>query len=306
MRLLANYQNGNYTVKLYEDGTKVKYNDLDNFTPEFAESIDCTITTRCNGGCEYCYMNCTDRGIHADLNNPLLNSLHSGTEIAINGNDLSHPDLVSFLQRMKNKGVIVNITINQKHFNSCIDILKEWQDKDLIHGIGVSLTDSSDETLIANLKAVKHTVLHVIDGCFTQQDLENLKDKNIIMLFLGYKHKGRGNAYYHANKDFVDGNIKFLREHLYDYRGNFPGFAFDNLATQDLDIQHKVSPESWSINHMGEEGEFTFFIDLVHNEYAVSSMETKYIFPIQDGDTVDTMFKHIRSIFEQVRNNDKT
>ena len=47
MNLLAKYKNGNYNVKIYDDGTKIRYNDLDNLTPEFAESNDVTITTVC-------------------------------------------------------------------------------------------------------------------------------------------------------------------------------------------------------------------------------------------------------------------
>ena len=47
---------------------------------------------------------------------------------------------------------------------------------------------------------------------------------------------------------------------------------------------------------MGEEGEFTFFISLVDNTYAISSMETENIFSIGENDTLDTMFKHVRKV----------
>ena len=55
MKLLAKYKNGNYTVRLFDDGTKIRVNDLDNLTPDFAESMDVTITEKCNGGCKYCF-----------------------------------------------------------------------------------------------------------------------------------------------------------------------------------------------------------------------------------------------------------
>ena len=55
MKLLTKYQNGNYTVRLFNDGTKIRMNNLDNFTPAFAESMDVTITEKCNGGCKYCF-----------------------------------------------------------------------------------------------------------------------------------------------------------------------------------------------------------------------------------------------------------
>lgn len=55
MKLLAKYKNGNYIVRLFDDGTKIRANKLDNLTPDFAESMDVTITEKCNGGCQYCF-----------------------------------------------------------------------------------------------------------------------------------------------------------------------------------------------------------------------------------------------------------
>lgn len=289
--LLAKYANGNYYVKLYTDGTKIRYNKLDHFTPEFPESIDLTITTRCNGGCEYCYLNCTEQGVHANLSDPILDTLRPGTELAINANDFSHPELESFLKRMKEQGVIVNITVNQNHFLSNLSLIKEWQDNKLIWGIGVSLTDSSVPELIQSIQHVKNVVIHVIDGCLTEQDLKNLSNHDIKLLILGFKNKGRGIPYYIRHKEEVDHNIQYLKEHLYDYRKYFNGFGFDNLATQHLDIRSVVGEEQWQLYHMGEEGEFTFFMDLVNKKFAMSSLDTTmYDFL----GSVDDMFRFVR------------
>lgn len=304
MNLLAKYKNGNYNVKLYDDGTKIRYNDLDNLTPEFAESMDVTITTVCSGVpgydngnlCDYCYLCCGPHGKHADLNNPILETVHSGTEMAINANDCSHPQLDEFLERMKNKGVIVNMTINQKHLHKNLEKLKNWQENKLVWGIGVSLTNSSDPDLISDIKQLKNVVLHIIDGCFSKEDIENLKGNDLKLLILGFKHKGRGVDYYNKNKEEVDNNIAFLRDHLTEYKSQFDGFGFDNLAIEDLELIKKIDPNQWALYHMGSEGEFTMFVDLVNNEYAVSSMETENIFSIKDTDTVDTCFKQIRKI----------
>ena len=291
MNLLAKYQNGNYTVKLYDDGTKIRYNDLDNLTPEFAESMDVTVSTVCDGGCSYCYMGCTPNGKHADLNNPIFDTVHAGTEMAINGNDLSHPDLENFLIRMKDKGVIVNMTVNQKHLTPNLDKLIDWQTRKLIWGIGVSLVDSSDPKLIEALGKLTNAVLHVIDGCLSKQDLDNLSNHNIKMLVLGFKHKGRGVEYYNSHKEEIDNNIAFLRDHIQDYRQAFDGFGFDNLATEDLELRKLVGEEQWKLYHMGKEGEFTHFFDAVNNTFAVSSMETTF-YPALES--FDAMFKEVR------------
>lgn len=302
MKLLAKYQNGNYTVRLFDDGTKIRMNDLDNLTPSFAESMDVTITTKCSPVkgydndelCKYCYLGCNQYGKHADLNNPIFDTVHAGTEMAINANDMTHPDLENFLIRMKDRGVFVNITINQKHLKENVKTLKDWQDRQLIWGVGISLVDSSDPILWEH--GLNNAVVHVIDGCFSKEDIENLGNHNIKLLMLGFKHKGRGVDYYSKNKSEVDTNIKYLDEHLMEVKDLFDGIGFDTLATIDLHMEEKVGPEIWAQNHMGSEGEFTFFISLVDNTYAISSMETENIFPVGENDTLDTMFKHIRKV----------
>ena len=289
--LLSKYKDGNYIVRIYKDGTKIRTNKKDTFTPEFPEGIDCTITTKCDGNCSWCYLNCNENGIHGDLTDPIFDTLHSGIELAINANDCSHPGLEDFLIRMKNKGVIINITINQRHLNSNIEKLKNWQKRELIWGIGVSLSDSTSNTFIEDINKLNNVVIHVIDGCFTKQDLENLKDNNLKLLILGFKHVGRGIDYYNKNKNFIDNNIQFLREHLYDYRKNFGGFGFDNLSNENLHIRELVGEEKWNLRHIGDEGEFTYFLDCVNKKFAVSSMETE-MFDMLDN--IDDMFHFIR------------
>lgn len=294
MKLLAKYKNGNYTVRLFDDGTKIRMNDLDNLTPSFAESMDVTVTEKCNGNCRWCYLNCTEDKPHADLTNPIFDTVHAGTEMAINANDMTHPGLEDFLIKMKDKGVFVNITINQKHLKQNVERLMDYQNRQLVWGIGISLTDSTDSILWEN--GLKNTVIHVIDGCFSKDDLENLADHNVKLLMLGFKHKGRGVEYYETHADEVDRNIDYLDKHLMENKDRFNGIGFDTLATIDLHMQEKVGPEKWACYNMGEEGAYTFFVSLVDNTYAISSMETENIFPIKEDDTLDSMFKHVREV----------
>lgn len=296
MKLLTKYKNGNYTVRLFDDGTKIRMNDLDNLTPDFAESMDITVTERCSGTkdsplCKYCYLNCNETKPHADLTNPIFDTVHAGTEIAINANDMTHPGLEDFLIRMKDKGVFVNITINQKHLKQNVDKLKDWQNRQLVWGIGISLTDSTDSILWDN--GLKNTVIHVIDGCFSKDDLENMADHNIKLLVLGFKHKGRGIEYYEAHKEDVDSNIKYLNEHLIENKNRFNGIGFDTLATINLNMREKVGEEKWALHNMGAEGEYTCFFDAVNNKYAISSMETE-LYDIEPNDTFDTIFHKVR------------
>mgnify|MGYP001187539839 FL=1 len=299
MKLLAKYKNGNYIVRLFDDGTKIRMNDLDNLTPDFAESMDVTVTERCSGTkdsplCKYCYLNCNETKPHADLTNPIFDTVHPGTEMAINANDMTHPGLEDFLIKMKDKGVFVNITINQKHLRQNVEKLRDWQNRELVWGIGISLTDSTDSILWEN--GLKNTVVHVIDGCFSKDGLENLADHNVKLLMLGFKHKGRGVEYYETHADEVDRNIDYLDKHLMENKDRFNGIGFDTLATIDLHMEEKVGSEKWTLHNMGAEGAYTFFVSLVDNTYAISSMETENIFPIKEDDTLDSMFKHVREV----------
>ena len=290
-KLLAQYENGNYTVRLFDDGTKIRMNNLDNLTPAYAESIDLEITSVCDGACNWCYMNCTPQGKHSDLTDPVLDTLHPDTELAINGNDLTHPQLEDFLIRMHKKHIVVNMTINQKHLSKNIDKLIDWQNRHLLWGIGVSLTNSKDSTLIDNMKKLKNSILHVIDGLFTKEDMENLKNSNIKLLMLGYKHVGRGIPYYDENKDIIEANISYLKENLIKNSNWFNGIAFDNLSIEHLDIKNQVDPAMWDLHFMGNEGSYTFFCDLVNKKFAISSLETTQYDML---DSVDDMFHFVR------------
>lgn len=55
MNLLGKYPNGNYTVHIYDDGTKIRENDLDFFAPEYPESMDIKITNSCDRMCPFCH-----------------------------------------------------------------------------------------------------------------------------------------------------------------------------------------------------------------------------------------------------------
>lgn len=264
---------------------------MDNLTPTFAESYDITITTKCDNGCEYCYLGCDESGVHADLNQEFFDTIHPYTEVALNGNDLSHPDLEDFLIRMKNQKVIANITVNQRHLIKCFDKIKNWQDRDLVKGIGVSLTEPTDE-LLSLIKQLKNVVIHTICGLLTESQIEKLKDNQINLLILGYKQVGKGIKYYEKNKEEINKNQEYLRQNILKLSPHFRVISFDNLALDQLEMQSKIPEKAWKQLYMGNEGEFTFFIDAVNKNFAESSLDCENNYPIMNS--VDVMFKFLR------------
>ena len=67
MKILGKYKNGNYSVVIGDDGTKIRETEYDDFIPEFAENCDCKITDKCDGGCKWCYEGCTPSGKHGNI-----------------------------------------------------------------------------------------------------------------------------------------------------------------------------------------------------------------------------------------------
>lgn len=295
MELIGKYKNGNYDVSIYSDGTKIRYTDDDDFVPAFAECYDVKITDKCSQGCKWCYEGCKKSGKHADLLggscNNFVNSLHPYTEVAINGNDLDHPQLEGFLNLLKAKHAIVNITVNQNQFLKNFDKLQNWQNNFLVRGIGVSLLNANDE-LVEKVKQLDNVVLHTINGILSKKDIDKIKDKDLKILVLGYKNLKRGAKYLETMSDVVKVNQMYLKTALPALRGSFNVISFDNLALEQLEVKRMLSDEEWERMYMGDDGMFTFYVDLVKGEYAKSSLETKR-YKMKEK-TVDEMFMDIR------------
>ena len=104
---MVTYKNGNYTVLFDEkNGSKVRFNKLDNLTQEFPECCDLRLSSICTVGCNICYEGNTPNGKFADImNQKWVDTLHPYTELAIGGNEPLHPDLVPFLEKLKTKKV---------------------------------------------------------------------------------------------------------------------------------------------------------------------------------------------------------
>lgn len=265
------YKNGNYDVTIFEDGTKIRETEEDDFIPAFSESIDLKITDRCDGGCPMCYEGCTAKGKHGDLNAPFLDTLHPYTEVAINGNDLSHPDLLRFLTRMKNQKVFVNMTVNQKHFERSYSIIKHYKDSNLIHGIGISL-ENATTSFVDLAKTLNDVVIHTIAGVTKPSEYMRLYGEGFKILVLGYKIKGRGVDYYNEHSKEIIENILWLHENLDKLKDGFKIISFDNLAVNQLPVKDLVSEEIWNECYMGDDGQFTFYVDLVNGKFGKNSM----------------------------------
>ena len=312
------YQNGNYKVYISkEDGTKLRYCNYQQYKPEFPESIDLKITNRCNLNCRMCHEESTPNGRHADLNDPIFDTFHAGMELAIGGgNPLEHPCLGSFLLRMKEKDIICNITVNLKHFMDNYDYIAELSRTGMVHGIGVSIpfATRSDldhmDSIAKKINSIPNTVVHAIYGITTWETIMALAYKNVNLLILGYKSYGKGKKAYESDRMYqaavnmimrdTEKGLPELVKQMQDptvENKPFRVICLDNLAFRQLQMFSDRDAVA-NAQYMGDDGEFTMYLDMVNRQYAVSSAEERI--PIGDKQTIEELFADVRNRVKQV------
>ena len=81
MKILGSYTNGNFRTAIFEDGTKIRETNDDEFQAAFAENMDIKITNYCDMGCPFCHEGSTTDGKFGDIDrkSTRLNSSHPTT-----------------------------------------------------------------------------------------------------------------------------------------------------------------------------------------------------------------------------------
>ena len=302
MKELGNYKNGNYTVTIYDDGTKVRETNDDKFIPNFAECIDVNLSYKCNVGCKFCYLNCNPRGREADLKSEntlkFLDSLKPYTEIALNLNNYEMKGLKYFLTEAKKRNIIANVTVNIKIID--LDYLLDLKKDNLIHGIGVSISDFNnlDKELILRLSKIDDIVFHLVAGIVTASDMIKLSEiADLKVLILGYKNIGKGETLLKNNFNIIN-NINLIKNNINGLKNFFKVMSFDNLAVEQLNLKEAFK-DIFDDYYMGDDGQFTYYVDLVYNTFSKSSLDKDVVFKMQDFDFNSTkMFQYIRERYE--------
>lgn len=271
--LLASYKNGNTSVEIYSDGSKIREYEGEP-KPNYPESIDIKITDSCSARCSFCHEQSTPEGKHGstDFILKITRDLPAGVELAIGGgNPLSHPDLIHILEEFKARGIISNLTINQVHLKPYKELISRLIKDESVKGVGVSLTKKTFD--IELLPKTPNLVFHVIAGIQDPSIIDELlklptKPK---VLILGYKEYGFGAAF--MNEEIKDKIIRWSR-YLPRYFGKAL-LSFDNLAVKQLDVKRFFTDAGWSKFYMGDDGMFTMYIDAVLQTYAISSTKKR-------------------------------
>lgn len=309
-KLLGEYENGNFTVRIFKDGTKVrKTNNEDDtvFIPKFAENINLKITDKCTGvNCAWCHEGSSPGGKHGNImGERFIDTLKPWQEVTIGGgNVLEHPSLVPFLRKLKFRNVIANITVNQFHFEQNQDLIKQLVDEKLIYGLEISLMNPNDE-FIKLVKSYPNAVIHVINGIVQGHQINKLRGHGLNLLILGYKKLRRGSSYYEKEEPLISQRMRWMYDYLGDFINDFQTVCFDNLALKQLNVKSLLTNEEWEKFYMGDDAMFTFYIDMSQRTFAKNSVEpldSRYdlLDDVVDMFTVIKNSEHLRQPSEHV------
>jgi MoaA/NifB/PqqE/SkfB family radical SAM enzyme len=297
--VLFNYINGNAEVTIFDDGSKIRSfeGDLNLVHPE---SLDVKITNFCtpepgNGICSFCHESSSLKGLHGNLNELLkiLKPLPPGVEIAIGGGDpMSHPELITFLGELKDRGIIANITINQKHIQKNKDLILNLINERLIYGVGISYSSSRyHEDIRPIIQVTNNVVFHVIMGVNSVSDIDELfelcqqESKTCKILVLGYKTFGFGINYYLKNKTIENNKYRWYVELASYFKKSGLVVSFDNLSINQLNLKRFFTNEAWNKFYMGQDGSASMYIDAVEQQYAMSSTSSDRVY-FKDKDLI--------------------
>ena len=276
------FLNGNTICEInVNDGTQIMTTKDNEFNLAFPVNIDVNISNKCAIGCPFCYQGCTPKGQEADLIKFLRNkksflyTLKGGTELAINGNEPLHPDLIKLLRFCKKRNIFANLTVNEKTFLTHEKLISSWMQKGLIHGLGISPSLYSKK-MIAFASTNPNVVVHTIVGVTTKKEYLYLFSNHIKVLVLGYKLTGRGISFRKDNLLITKNknNLKLILQALAD---DIYLVSFDNLAIQQLDPKRllNIPDEEYATLFRGNDGHHTMFINMVTETYAINSVQSK-------------------------------
>ena len=205
-----------------ETGDKLKFTfgeGENNEKSETPELVDLLISYRCNVGCDYCYLNCTEDAKYADISviSSYIKALVDiGTlEIAIGGGDIvDYPDLdglVNTIENIKEKNpIVVNTTV--KYISAINNIEKMEKLTKVMNSIAISAKCTSEiHNIVMHLESIfkrnKCKLYIQFIPELSHIDIIDLSKLCCLLLidfnFLGLKETGRALKLPQYQKDLV-------------------------------------------------------------------------------------------------------
>ena len=269
--LLSKRLNGNATISLFSDGSRIIEADGE-LKLQYPLNIDIRLSKKCDFGmnpvsgkaiCSFCHESATTDGEDADVFALVetIKDVPAGTELAVGVNQYTE-NIHQFLLIAKERGWIVNATVNQGLIFRDKDRISKAISEGLINGLGISYR-SGMKDIPVEFKQYENTVVHVIAGIDSFDAVRTLSTLGLKkILILGEKDFG-----------FNLGKVRLKSEsHFWWYRKlhqlfeEFEVVSFDNLALEQLNVKRFVKEWETVYQH-----EFSFYINAVDKYFSRSS-----------------------------------
>lgn len=288
--LLHRYQNGNADIKLHTNGTRIIECEGD-LKLEYPLNIDIRVSEKCAFGlnkqtgkaiCDFCHESATTDGSDADLDAlyEVLKDLPAGIELAIGANEVTD-GLFHFLELCRDKGFVVNLTVNQGLIHRDRVLLNMAILNRSVKGLGVSYRKGMKDIPFEFLQ-YQNTVVHVIAGIDDIEDIKQLRYKGVKkILVLGEKDFGFNLG---KVKIVSDSHRKWYRQ-VHELFNIFDVVSFDNLALEQLNVKRFVKDWDTTYQH-----EYSFYINAVQKYFAPSSRSSDIVNYSENSLTIKEYF----------------
>lgn len=252
--LIGSYINGNYKTTIYNDGTRIRETEEDEFIPTFAENCDIKITDSCNMGCSFCHEGSTPQGKHGDILNPkFLKTFHPYQELAcLDGETICFG--LNGAVKMKDLKIGNKIFDNEHKLRKIINIQKTEKESILLKGNkGLKIISSKDHPFFSNevKKEAKDMEKEKID--FLKEDSNFYPKKELVVDFEKYMNIRNTNNRWSrggqikgnkiklsSSSAYIDKKIKLNEELMYLYglyvaEGSRDGLVFGSFNNFELE-----------------------------------------------------------------------
>ena len=271
--IINTYQNGNASIQIQSDGTRI-INFDGKLQLEYPLNIDIRVSEKCSMGfnpatntsrCAFCHESARVDGNVADFDILLnkLAGLPAGIELAIGVNQWNK-QFEHFLQATKDRGWIVNATVNHGHLLRDYKAINNAIQQKMIYGVGISYRKEFPLERLSLIQS-DNVVLHVIAGIDDIEDVRQLSQTGIKkLLILGEKDFG-----FNINKVNLDSaNHKNWYRKTVTLLDDFEVVSFDNLALEQINFKRFITNEHWNSAYQGEH---SMYINAVSGYFAPSS-----------------------------------
>ena len=309
-----------YTLFNPKNGTRATFSFKDNpaeYKPLTPLLCDYCVSSYCSSNCDFCYVDSTKNGKHADTNDLYRHASMIGHaqvfEVAIGGGDpIECPHLESFIDNLHLHGVpVVNFTTKQHGW-----LENERFATNLITKIGafaLSVDNNTNQSILDRIVTIfkyrnydlEKFTIQIIPAVFSKWSLDHIlkwaNSNRIRVTLLGFKTTGRGaeykltrskNRYDKFNEDEWIEVIKQLSDHH-----ECPQFAIDTvLAKNSLEILQQLQIPDY-LYHVTE-GFSSMFINGVENKAGPSSYHLDKLIDLdmRNPDAIAHAFEQIEEV----------